>query len=81
MPVLPLDRIYAFGPALLRDVQVYRSPLARLASDHLPLVATLSWTNLQPPRGRESWAVDAPKAALHAEQRLNAAIGDRPPAH
>ncbi|HJU15618.1 MAG TPA: endonuclease/exonuclease/phosphatase family protein [Stellaceae bacterium] len=49
MPVLPLDRIYAAGPAVLRDVSVYRSPLARLASDHLPLVADLCWTA----RGRE----------------------------
>ena len=44
MPVLPLDRIYAGGPAVLRDVDVYRSPLARLASDHLPLVGSLSWS-------------------------------------
>jgi endonuclease/exonuclease/phosphatase family metal-dependent hydrolase len=43
MPVLALDRIYADGPAVLRDISVYRSPLARLASDHLPLVGTLSW--------------------------------------
>ena len=47
MPVLPLDRIYAGGPAVLRDVHVYRSPLARLASDHLPLVGNLSWTDGQ----------------------------------
>lgn len=44
MPVLPLDRIYAAGPAVLRRVEVYRSPLARLASDHLPLVADLCWS-------------------------------------
>ncbi len=43
MPVLPLDRIYALGPAVLRDVRVYRSPLARIASDHLPLVGSLWW--------------------------------------
>lgn len=43
MPVLALDRIYAGGPAVLRDVSVYRTPLARLASDHLPLVGSLSW--------------------------------------
>jgi endonuclease/exonuclease/phosphatase family metal-dependent hydrolase len=42
LPVLPLDRIYADGPATLRGVQAYRSPLARLASDHLPLVGELS---------------------------------------
>ncbi len=44
MPVLPLDRIYADGRAELRDVSVYRSPLARLASDHLPLVGSLCWS-------------------------------------
>jgi endonuclease/exonuclease/phosphatase family metal-dependent hydrolase len=43
MPVLALDRIYADGPAVLREVGVYRSPLARLASDHLPLVGSLCW--------------------------------------
>ncbi len=45
MPVLPLDRIYADGPAVLREVRVYRSPLARLASDHLPLVGNLWWSD------------------------------------
>ena len=44
MPMLALDRIYADGPAVLRDVGVYRSPLARLASDHLPLVGRLCWS-------------------------------------
>jgi endonuclease/exonuclease/phosphatase family metal-dependent hydrolase len=42
-PILPLDRIYAGPPALVRDVIVHRSPLARLASDHLPLRARLAW--------------------------------------
>jgi endonuclease/exonuclease/phosphatase family metal-dependent hydrolase len=55
MPVLALDRIYADGPAVLRDVGVYRSPLARLASDHLPLVGQLCWSTRdlrkhEPPR-------------------------------
>src|SRR5271165_3809483 len=44
MPMLALDRIYADGRAILRDVSVYRSPLARLASDHLPLVGRLCWS-------------------------------------
>ena len=43
LPVLALDRIYADGPAVLREIGVYRSPLARLASDHLPLVGNLCW--------------------------------------
>jgi endonuclease/exonuclease/phosphatase family metal-dependent hydrolase len=50
MPMLPLDRIYANGPAILRDVFVYRSPLTRLASDHLPLVGRLYWGVGEPPR-------------------------------
>jgi hypothetical protein len=41
--MLPLDRIYATSPATLRDFRVHRSPLARVASDHLPLTATLCW--------------------------------------
>jgi endonuclease/exonuclease/phosphatase family metal-dependent hydrolase len=44
LPVLALDRIYADGPAVLSDVSVYRTPLARLASDHLPLVGRLYWS-------------------------------------
>jgi endonuclease/exonuclease/phosphatase family metal-dependent hydrolase len=61
MPVLPLDRIYAFGPAMLRDVHVYRSPLARLASDHLPLVGSLWWSTVQPrrrPRRRATYGAE-----------------------
>jgi endonuclease/exonuclease/phosphatase family metal-dependent hydrolase len=50
MPVLPLDRIYALGPAVLRDVEVWRSPLARVASDHLPLIGSLFWSSAQPRR-------------------------------
>ena len=55
MPVLALDRIYAEGPAVLHEVAVYRSPLARLASDHLPLVGTLFWD------GRGLWRSDRPR--------------------
>jgi endonuclease/exonuclease/phosphatase family metal-dependent hydrolase len=43
MPMLALDRIYLEGPAVLRELAVDRSPLARLASDHLPLVGQMSW--------------------------------------
>ena len=41
LPVLALDRIWAHPRAMLRRLQVHKTPLARLASDHLPLVATL----------------------------------------
>jgi endonuclease/exonuclease/phosphatase family metal-dependent hydrolase len=73
MPVLPLDRIYAFGPAILRDVHVYRSPLARLASDHLPLLGTLWWTHASPGRRQRGWEVDRRQKIRNALERLNAA--------
>jgi endonuclease/exonuclease/phosphatase family metal-dependent hydrolase len=54
MPVLALDRIYTDGPAVLRDVSVYRTPLARLASDHLPLVGSLCWSGREASRRERS---------------------------
>jgi endonuclease/exonuclease/phosphatase family metal-dependent hydrolase len=68
MPMLALDRIYLDGPAVMRDLEVDRSPLARLASDHLPLVGRLSWTGLEkrrplPPRRRTRSAPAAVAAA------------------
>ena len=65
MPVLALDRIYADGRAILRDVGVYRSPLARLASDHLPLVGSLCWSTRDlrdRERVRASWRRARPDA-------------------
>lgn len=41
LPVLALDRLWAHPRSMLRKVHVHRSKLARVASDHLPLVATL----------------------------------------
>jgi endonuclease/exonuclease/phosphatase family metal-dependent hydrolase len=40
-PVLPLDRIFALHGAAIVDVAAHRSRRARVASDHLPLVATI----------------------------------------
>ncbi|HVV96399.1 MAG TPA: endonuclease/exonuclease/phosphatase family protein [Rhodanobacteraceae bacterium] len=40
-PVLPLDRIFALHGAEIVDIAVHRSRLARIASDHLPLIATI----------------------------------------
>jgi endonuclease/exonuclease/phosphatase family metal-dependent hydrolase len=40
-PFLALDRIWAHPHTMLRRLEVHRTPLARRASDHLPLVATL----------------------------------------
>lgn len=42
-PVFALDRVWVRPRAALRRLAVHASPLARIASDHLPLVATLEW--------------------------------------
>ncbi|MBX6366991.1 MAG: endonuclease/exonuclease/phosphatase family protein [Rhodospirillales bacterium] len=42
-PLLPLDRIYAGLDAELAHVAPHRSPLARVASDHLPLKGAVRW--------------------------------------
>jgi Metal-dependent hydrolase len=41
MPVLALDRLWAHPGSILRELKAHDSALARIASDHLPLVATL----------------------------------------
>jgi len=41
LPVFALDRIWARPRSILAGVAVHASALARVASDHLPLVATL----------------------------------------
>ena len=40
-PFLALDRIWTHPRSLLKRISVHATPLARVASDHLPLVATL----------------------------------------
>lgn len=44
LPVLALDRIMANRPTLVRRVEVHDSPLARIASDHLPIRASLHFS-------------------------------------
>jgi endonuclease/exonuclease/phosphatase family metal-dependent hydrolase len=46
-PLFALDRVFAWPAPALEIVQVHRSPLARRASDHLPVVARV---NLEPTR-------------------------------
>ncbi|HBF30448.1 endonuclease/exonuclease/phosphatase family protein [Rhizobium sp.] len=43
LPVLALDRIMANRPGLIVDMQVHDTPLARMASDHLPLKAWIEF--------------------------------------
>jgi endonuclease/exonuclease/phosphatase family metal-dependent hydrolase len=40
-PLFALDRLWAHPGSILRGLEAHASPLARIASDHLPLVATL----------------------------------------
>ena len=43
-PLLALDRVWVQPRAALTAVHAHRSPLARVASDHLPLRATVLWS-------------------------------------
>lgn len=56
MPVFALDRILGWPRGVVRDVQVHDTPLARIASDHLPLKARL---DLRPAQGAAVAAVAA----------------------
>lgn len=47
-PVLALDRILAFGLPSKPDVRAHASPLARAASDHLPITATITTSGVAP---------------------------------
>ncbi len=44
-PLMSLDRIWTVPNENLAQVHVHRTPLARSASDHLPIVADIAWTN------------------------------------
>jgi endonuclease/exonuclease/phosphatase family metal-dependent hydrolase len=43
LPFLPLDRILANPQTLVRSIEVHDTPLARIASDHLPVKAAISF--------------------------------------
>lgn len=45
LPLFSLDRVYAGGGLRIREIQILRHRRARLASDHLPVVAELEWQN------------------------------------
>lgn len=47
-PLLALDRILARPESLITRIEVHRSPLARIASDHLPIKARLNLGTLAP---------------------------------
>ncbi|HEY9344952.1 MAG TPA: hypothetical protein VIQ53_06540, partial [Inquilinus sp.] len=41
LPLISLDRILGWPQGVLRQVDVHRSALSRIASDHLPLKAVI----------------------------------------
>jgi endonuclease/exonuclease/phosphatase family metal-dependent hydrolase len=43
LPLLPLDRILANPQSLVRSIEVHDTPLARIASDHLPVKAVINF--------------------------------------
>lgn len=58
-PLLPLDRIWVSPHSGLRRAAVYATPLARLASDHLPLRAEIAWEHGDLPK---AWKTALPIA-------------------
>jgi endonuclease/exonuclease/phosphatase family metal-dependent hydrolase len=48
-PMLALDRLWTEPAKMLQSLAVHRTALARIASDHLPLVARLAWPTRPPP--------------------------------
>jgi endonuclease/exonuclease/phosphatase family metal-dependent hydrolase len=45
LPLMHLDHIYFERPLHVEKAELIRTRLSRIASDHLPLVATFSWEN------------------------------------
>ena len=48
LPLLPMDRILDWPPGLITQFAVHNTPLAKLASDHLPLVADVNLNCVMP---------------------------------
>lgn len=43
MPLLPLDRIWAWPQGAVSRLKVHATPLSRIASDHLPIRGEIAW--------------------------------------
>jgi endonuclease/exonuclease/phosphatase family metal-dependent hydrolase len=48
LPMLSLDKAFTRGDVDVREIRVVRSPLARRASDHLPLVIDFHLNGCRP---------------------------------
>ena len=53
LPLLPLDRVWAWPQASLQRLAVYTTPLSRITSDHLPLRAEIAWPGIARPDSHE----------------------------
>ncbi len=73
LPLLALDRIIANRPEILSDVEVHDTPLARTASDHLPIKAYVD-PGLQGLALPESAETDAATAS----EATHAMLSERP---
>jgi endonuclease/exonuclease/phosphatase family metal-dependent hydrolase len=51
LPLLPLDRVWAWPNQGLKRLTVYATPLSRITSDHLPIRAEVSWDAHELPGG------------------------------
>ena len=61
LPALRIDHVWLRGRIGIENVEVVRTPLARVASDHLPLVVDLDFSGYAKRTGREvSIAADLP---------------------
>lgn len=67
LPVLPLDRIWILPAEHPRRAEALRPPLSRVASDHLPVVADVSFREPAGPAERQ----EQPFTAEHAESAEN----------
>ena len=59
LPILALDRIMANRRGLISNVIVHDSPLARVASDHLPIKTVLSLEDFRTGSQSQAEAVEA----------------------
>ena len=73
-PVLPLDRIIARPAGILEALAAHDSPLARLASDHLPVKALVRLDGTRAPAAE---ARSRPRPALPFPRRRRALVAER----
>lgn len=54
-PLLALDRILARPASLISSIEIHQSPLARVASDHLPIKAKLNLDGMREAQGQPDY--------------------------